>query len=209
MATSRILSIALALLVVSVTGAFAQNRDIRAQRLIIDDNAGHTIRMQTASVGLSSYTLTWPLTAGTSNYALVTNGSGGVLSWKSIESLSNSWGLNGNTLLGPEVLGSLNNFPLIMVTDSIERMRITTTGNIGIGNALPTQKLQVSGNILIDSARQMQFQNPAATGVTTFQAGAQVGDINYTLPLTSPAGNGYILSSTAGGAMTWISPTST
>jgi hypothetical protein len=208
MATSRILSLAFVLLVVSVTGAFAQNRDIRAQRLIIDDNAGHTIKMQTASVGLSSYTLTWPLTAGTNNYALVTNGASGVLSWKSIESLSNSWGLNGNTLLGPEVLGSLNNFPLIMVTDSVERMRITTTGNIGIGNALPTQKLQVSGNILIDSARQLQFQNPAATGVTTFQAGAQVGDINYTLPLASPAGNGYILSSTSGGTMSWISPTS-
>ncbi|MFN8361135.1 MAG: hypothetical protein U0264_14570 [Candidatus Kapaibacterium sp.] len=209
MATSRILSIALMTMVLTVTSAFAQNRDIRAQRLIIDDNAGHTIKMQTATVGLSSYTLTWPLTAGTNNYALVTNGPGGVLSWKSIQSLSNSWGLNGNTLLGPEVLGSLNNFPLVLVTDSVERMRITSTGNVGIGTALPVEKLQVSGNLLIDSGRQAQFQTPAGDYVTTFNAGAQIGNINYTLPLTSPDVDGYILSSTSGGVMSWISPTST
>lgn len=39
---------------------------------------------------------------------------------------------------------------------------------------------------------------------SSIRAGAQAGNINYTLPTTAPSSNGYVLSSTTGGAMSWI-----
>jgi hypothetical protein len=47
------------------------------------------------------------------------------------------WLTSGNLLSGGEFLGSTNNQPLIFVTNSNERMRITPTGQIGIGTTSP------------------------------------------------------------------------
>jgi hypothetical protein len=42
-------------------------------------------------------------------------------------------------------VGILQAYPLVFTTDSAERMRITSTGNVGIGTASPAQKLEVIG----------------------------------------------------------------
>ncbi len=81
-------------------------------------------------------------------------------------------------------------------------------GNVGIGMVNPSQKLQLNnGNLYLSntgSADQLQFQG-TASGITTLQAGAQgSSNINYTLPTSAPASNGYVLSATTGGAMSWV-----
>ena len=48
---------------------------------------------------------------------------------------------------------------------------------------------------------------PNGTNYTSFEAGAQSADINYTLPTSAPAADGHVLSSTAAGAMSWVDPT--
>ena len=83
-------------------------------------------------------------------------------------------------------------------------------GNVGIGQAAPTQLLEVrNGNFLLSNsgaADQLQFQG-TSTGLTTFQAGAQgATNINYTLPTAAAVANGYVLSSTTGGVMSWTDP---
>jgi hypothetical protein len=47
------------------------------------------------------------------------------------------------------VFGTLTNHPLSFVTNNTERMRIDSSGNVGIGTSSPTQKLHISGNTLI------------------------------------------------------------
>lgn len=93
---------------------------------------------------------------------------------------------------------------------SLERMRVLGTGNVGIGTASPSQRLQITGgNLLLDIAAsgvagQLQLRNPANTFQTNIQAGAQTANITYTLPSTAPTINGQLLSSTTAGVMSWL-----
>jgi len=48
-----------------------------------------------------------------------------------------AWLTSGNLLSGGEFLGSTNNQPLIFKTNNAEQMRITTSGQIGIGTSNP------------------------------------------------------------------------
>ena len=56
---------------------------------------------------------------------------------------SSAWSLSGNTLTGSEFLGSVNLQPVVFKTNNLERMRISTTGNVGIGINAPTNTLHV------------------------------------------------------------------
>jgi hypothetical protein len=57
------------------------------------------------------------------------------------------WSLTGNSITGTEFLGTTNAQPLVIRTNNTERVRITETGNVGIGTASPAHRLQVNGNI--------------------------------------------------------------
>ncbi len=49
---------------------------------------------------------------------------------------STGWMLNGNTVSGTSSLGTLNSFALPFITNNQERMRITSSGNVGIGSTV-------------------------------------------------------------------------
>jgi hypothetical protein len=63
-----------------------------------------------------------------------------------INSFAGDW--NYQTSLGaPYVLGTQDNNSLLLYTNNTEKVRITNTGNVGIGINDPSEKLTVTGNI--------------------------------------------------------------
>lgn len=59
--------------------------------------------------------------------------------------LNNAFVNNGNSFGGLATLGTLDNFDLAFITNNTEWMRVTNTGNVGIGTNAPLGKLGVVG----------------------------------------------------------------
>ena len=120
------------------------------------------------------------------------------------------------TTSGIPFVGSRNNVPFTIRTGNAERVRIDIAGNVGIGTANPTERLQVSdGNIAItntdNTARQLRLYEPSGSGTnyTAFQAQAQASDIIYTLPASLTTTNTVatgILQTDANGNLSWVNP---
>jgi len=58
----------------------------------------------------------------------------------------NSWDLNGNALTGVEFIGSTNAQDVVVRTNNIERMRLTSTGKIGINTPVPVADFELTGD---------------------------------------------------------------
>ena len=61
-----------------------------------------------------------------------------------------------------EAVGSST--PFRVITNGSERLRITSAGNIGIGDNSPSQKLNVAGNIMLEGADQFMYLSNVGTG---------------------------------------------
>lgn len=59
------------------------------------------------------------------------------------------------------------------------------------------------GNVTIQNAKKLYLYNSGSTHFSSFAEGASSTDKNYTLPLIAPAVNGYVLSCTTAGVMSW------
>jgi hypothetical protein len=86
-----------------------------------------------------------------------------------------AWMLGGNdlTLLGEQKLGTQSNHDLPIITNNVERMRITVAGNVGIGTASPTALLHVAGTGRFDGNLTVAGNTTlgdAATDVVVFTA---------------------------------------
>jgi hypothetical protein len=71
----------------------------------------------------------------------------GNLSWLNPAALvtGSAWALTGNSGTNPAVnfLGTTDAQPLVIRTNNTERMRVTATGNVGIGTAAPALRLAI------------------------------------------------------------------
>jgi len=126
----------------------------------------------------------------------------GNLSWLDPTALAaaTAWALTGNSITSAwngtsgNFLGTTNAQPLVIATtntttpqliqfwtNNTERMRITATGDVGIGTATPAERLQVhDGNVVITNsgtAGQLRLHTPGGANYTAFVAQAQTGNI--------------------------------
>lgn len=123
-------------------------------------------------------------------------------------SSTSGWNLLGNAGTSPanNFVGTTDANALAFRTNNLERMRILSDGSVGVGTSTPSSMLDVMGNATLSAnggnASALRFMNPAGTVATSIKAGAQLANINYTLPLTAPTA-GQFLSSDAAGNMSW------
>lgn len=85
-----------------------------------------------------------------------------------------SWNTTGNTAAAGDFLGTKNKQPLVVKTNTVERLRVDTNGNVGIGSANPAYALHMAaGKVLrieggtnaADTADYFSFGGSGAFGI--------------------------------------------
>jgi hypothetical protein len=88
--------------------------------------------------------------AGTTGQLLTSAGTGAAPTWTDIASIA--WKPAGNAVASAQNFGTTSNFDLPFITNNTEKMRILAGGNVGIANAAPTEKLDITGNVRFSGA---------------------------------------------------------
>ena len=142
---------------------------VSSNLLLVDPGSGHMVKLQVPALsGPLTYSL--PNSNGT---LLITNGSG----------VSNGWLLGGNDLsaAGPTEnrIGSTTAQDVVLIAADDGRMQLSNA----------------TSNVTLLDGTKLSFEEAGGTNFSSFVAGAQTSDINYTLPLTAPAA-GQVLTAT-------------
>ncbi|MFL5762498.1 MAG: beta strand repeat-containing protein [Bacteroidia bacterium] len=89
---------------------------------------------------------------------VLTSDASGNATWQTPASASSGWNLTGNTgtTAGTNFVGTTDLKDLVIKTNGTERIRVLSTGNVGIGTSAPNQQLEITGN----------FRLPATTSTT-------------------------------------------
>lgn len=192
-----------------------------------NDATSQFIGLRAASGLVSSLTYVLPATAPSQNNQVLASTTGGTMSWQSlgtgsVTSITAGSNLTGGVITSTGTIGLATTISGLTSVSSATGVfgNITTTGNNITSSATMTLtssgNLSLSGtNALVNSNLQLRTGNSlslfnAANSFATSIAPANVtSSFTYTLPLTSPASNGQILSSTTGGAMSWITAAGT
>ena len=97
-------------------------------------------------------TYSFPTTDGAAGTVLTTNGAGTVTWAAPVD--SNAWSKTGNsgTTAGTNFIGTTNAVDFVFKTNNTERMRVLSTGNVGIGTASPAAPLDVNGSAMLSSS---------------------------------------------------------
>lgn len=115
------------------------------------------------------------LPSGVAGQVLTLNGSA-IPTWTSAS--TTGWLLTGNMLSGTESIGSLNPFDFIVKTNTFERMRVASGGNIGI-NVAPagTERLFISDAAQVTTLHSLNSN--AAAGSSAVRANGITGTDAY------------------------------
>ena len=126
-----------------------------------------------------------------------------------------NWSKNGDSITTAHFIGTLNAQDLVIKTNSSEKMRVTSAGNIGLGTGTPFSKLDVEGGISIGSTYSGSAAAPAngaiiegsvGIGTQTPDAAAML-DLNGKIKIGGGApGTNKVLTSDATGLASWETP---
>ena len=99
-------------------------------------------------------------------------------------------------------LGTFSNHPLVFDTNSSERMRILTNGNVGIGDSSPGHKLDVGGNINATGSYKLDDSDVINSAYRFVGSGISIADNE-----TATFGNGADLTLKHNGTTSYIQNT--
>lgn len=159
------------LLILLVYVAQAQNVGIGtatpSQKLHVSDGASPN----TATIRVSGLSSTTALTAGTAPYKVVIADDNGVLYRGGSAGAGNTdaWYTTGNagTNASTHFIGTTDAVDFVVRTNNLEWMRVSSTGNVGIGTATPAVKLHVpTGNLYAgQTIRATAFSDGTNAGI--------------------------------------------
>jgi hypothetical protein len=131
--------------------------------------------------------------AGTSGYVLTSAGVNTSPSWTDPNSLA--WSLTGNsgTNASTNFIGTTDATDFVAKTNNIERMRVTSGGNVGINTSSPGSTLDVKGTLRLSGS---------SSGYVGFAPAAAAGSTTYTLP-SADGTAGQALVTNGSGTLSW------
>ncbi|MCR4030435.1 MULTISPECIES: hypothetical protein [Flavobacterium] len=91
--------------------------------------------------------------------------------WIRVSSATDAWIQDGNNNGAIKAIGTNDAFDLPIETNGVEKMRVTSAGNVGIGTTAPTAKLEIKSATTNTSG--LKFTN--LTSSTPISAGATLG----------------------------------
>jgi hypothetical protein len=103
--------------------------------------------------------------------------------WSMLSNDKSGWSLTGNAGTSPATnfLGTTDNQPMIFKTNNTEKVRINTNGNVGIGTAAPSAKLEVRDSTWLIPMRVRNMLNNGYSVTqyySTTNMGGHVGQVN-------------------------------
>ncbi len=127
---------------------------------------------------------------------------------------SDYWSLYGNASTDStnNFIGTTDAQPVVFKTNNTERMRINSTGQIGIGTATPSSEFEVQGNIGLSSAASStatfyHYEPDGGGNYSSFTTGSQSSNFNYVWPVEQADNNSKynLLSNNYGnGPLNWV-----
>ncbi len=202
-------------------GAYAGRNATADNNTLLGYNAGYynisgannTLVGTSAGQGTSTFSFANSTLLGfQAGYALTTGSNNILLGYKAGDALTSG---SNNIIIGydidaPSATGSnqLSIGNLIFGTSVSGSGTTVSSGKIGVGVPVATQRLHVAGNVLIDSAStgvagKLMLNNPARTFYTSLQAGTNTANVSYTLP-AADGSNGQVLSTNGSGSLSWV-----
>ncbi|MFM6943682.1 MAG: beta strand repeat-containing protein, partial [Bacteroidota bacterium] len=112
---------------------------------------------------------------------------------------SPDWKQGGNAQTAAKNFGTTSAYDLPVITNNTERMRILSTGNVGIGTTTPGSALDVKGTLRLSGS---------TSGYVGFMPAAAAGSTTYTLP-SADGTNGQYLKTNGSGTLSWATPSAT
>lgn len=123
-----------------------------------------------------------------------------------------AWSLSGNTATNAATnyIGTTDAADFVARTNALERLRISSTGNVGIGASAPGQLLEtMNGNVFINNnnnnSGELRIAAPSSSGAfyTSFKAVSQSANVSYTLPSAQASNANQILRNNGSGQLSW------
>jgi len=129
-------------------------------RVALSDVTDGTSPINTPATSLLVYNTNASVTGGNGEGFYYWDGSG----WQQlVTDAIPKWGTSGNSGTDPttDYIGTSDAQDLVFRANDTEQVRVTSGGNVGIGESSPTNKLQVQGSVLFEG----DFVNQQALGV--------------------------------------------
>ena len=134
-------------------------------------------------------------TAGAAGDVLISSGAGITPTWFDIAAYlsTNAWVFGGNSVTALENIGTTSSFDFPVITNNVERMRITSAGNVGIRTTTPNSSLQVAGSLSMPIVTKTASYTVLSTDYT-IDCNNTSGSITISLPdAVGIAGRIYVI----------------